>query len=51
MSDLSEEEIRKRAYELWNGAGEPSGKMDTFWYEARNKSSPSDRRWASFRPA
>ena len=37
MSDLSEEEIRKRAYELWNGAGEPSGKMDTFWYEAEKQ--------------
>ena len=51
MSDLSEEEIRKRAYELWKGAGEPSVKMDTFWYGAENNFSPSDRRRASYRPA
>jgi len=37
MSDLSEEEIRKRAYELWKGAGEPFEKMDTFWYEAEKQ--------------
>jgi hypothetical protein len=37
MSDLSEEEIRARAYELWKGAGEPSGKMDTLWYEAEKQ--------------
>jgi hypothetical protein len=37
MSGLSEEDIRKRAYELWKGAGEPCGKMDTFWYEAEKQ--------------
>ncbi|MBP1294259.1 DUF2934 domain-containing protein [Bradyrhizobium elkanii] len=37
MSDLSEEKVRKRAYELWKGAGEPRGKMDTFWYEAEKQ--------------
>lgn len=38
MTGLSEEEIRKRAFEIWKGAGEPSGKkMDTFWYQAEKE--------------
>jgi hypothetical protein len=37
MTGLTEEEIRKRAYEIWKGAGEPSGKMDTFWYLAEKE--------------
>ncbi|MCK1742409.1 DUF2934 domain-containing protein [Bradyrhizobium sp. 139] len=34
MANLSEEEIRNRAYQLWMEAGEPAGKMDAFWYQA-----------------
>jgi hypothetical protein len=34
MASLSEEQIRDRAYHLWRQAGEPAGRMDTFWYEA-----------------
>ncbi|MDI3560255.1 DUF2934 domain-containing protein [Bradyrhizobium sp. Arg816] len=34
MASLSEEQIRDRAYHLWREAGEPAGRMDTFWYEA-----------------
>ncbi|MFL5239356.1 MAG: DUF2934 domain-containing protein [Rhizomicrobium sp.] len=37
MPGLSEEDIRRRAYELWRAAGEPSGRMDTFWYEAEKQ--------------
>ncbi|WP_082078380.1 DUF2934 domain-containing protein [Bradyrhizobium sp. LTSP849] len=37
MAGLSEEEIRKRAYELWKAAGEPNGKMDKLWYEAEKE--------------
>jgi hypothetical protein len=37
MAGLGEEEIRKRAYELWRTAGEPAGKMDIFWYEAEKE--------------
>jgi hypothetical protein len=37
MAGLSEEDIRKRAYELWKAAGEPNGKMDTLWYEAEKE--------------
>ena len=34
MADLSEEDIRNRAYHLWKQAGEPAGAMDSFWYKA-----------------
>lgn len=34
---LSEEEIRNRAYAIWKAAGEPNGKMDTFWYQAEKE--------------
>ncbi|MCP3399749.1 MULTISPECIES: DUF2934 domain-containing protein [unclassified Bradyrhizobium] len=37
MASLSEEEIRTRAYHLWMDAGEPAGKMDTFWYQAEKQ--------------
>jgi len=34
MAGLTEEDIRKRAYLLWEEAGAPAGEMDTFWYKA-----------------
>jgi hypothetical protein len=37
MSQLTEEAIRSRAYELWQRAGEPHGKMDVFWYQAEKE--------------
>jgi hypothetical protein len=37
MTGLSEEDIRRRAYYLWTQAGEPSGPMDTFWYQAEKE--------------
>jgi len=37
MAGLTEEDIRTRAYLLWQAAGEPSGKMDIFWYEAERE--------------
>jgi len=37
MPGLSEEDIRLRAYKLWEAAGKPHGKMDTFWYEAERQ--------------
>jgi hypothetical protein len=46
MAKPSEEEIRKRAHELWEQAGKPEGREDEFWHlaeqELRNqdKSSP-----------
>jgi hypothetical protein len=46
MAEPSEEEIRKRAHELWEQAGKPEGREEEFWrlaeQELRNddKSSP-----------
>lgn len=34
---LTEENIRHRAYRLWQEAGEPPGAMDTFWYKAERE--------------
>ena len=34
MTGPSEEEIRARAYLLWEEAGKPRCRMDAFWYEA-----------------
>jgi hypothetical protein len=34
---LTEEDIRNRAYILWEKAGQPAGQMDTFWYEAEKE--------------
>jgi hypothetical protein len=36
-SDLSDEDIRARAYRLWQAAGEPYGDEDRFWHEARKQ--------------
>jgi Protein of unknown function (DUF2934) len=33
--DSTEEQIRKRAYELWEKDGSPSGQADKYWEEAR----------------
>ena len=37
MPNLSQEDIRIRAYELWRAAGEPNGDMETFWFEAEKQ--------------
>jgi hypothetical protein len=39
MRALTEEEIRKRAYELWRVAeqNKPYIKMDAFWYRAEKE--------------
>lgn len=37
MAGLSEQDIRDRAYHLWREAGEPAGRMDTYWYQAEKE--------------
>jgi hypothetical protein len=37
MAELTEDDIRTRAFELWKDAGEPRGMMDTFWYRAEKE--------------
>lgn len=34
---IHEENIRPRAYKLWEEAGRPEGRMDEFWHEARHQ--------------
>jgi hypothetical protein len=36
MAGLTEQDIRNRAYLLWEKAGQPA-EMDTFWYEAEKE--------------
>ncbi|MCK1480990.1 DUF2934 domain-containing protein [Bradyrhizobium sp. 197] len=33
----SEDNIRARAYKLWEAAGKPEGRLDEFWYEAERQ--------------
>lgn len=37
MTSLTDEDIRKRACEIWKRAGEPGEKMDNFWHEAEGR--------------
>jgi hypothetical protein len=37
MNDLSDAEIRTRAFQLWLAAGGPGGRMDAFWYQAEKE--------------
>jgi len=34
---LTEQDIRNRAYILWEQAGHPAGQMDIFWYKAERE--------------
>ncbi|MGF6768733.1 hypothetical protein P3T18_001203 [Paraburkholderia sp. GAS199] len=36
-TEISESDIRSRAYELWRAAGSPEGQDEDFWHEARTK--------------
>jgi len=35
--DLTEEQIRTLAFELWRNAGEPEGEVEKFWYQAEKE--------------
>jgi Protein of unknown function (DUF2934) len=35
MAKPTEEQIRVRAYELWEEAGKPDGLQDEFWHKAK----------------
>ena len=37
MENPTAEEIRHRAFRLWQEAGEPDGKSDAFWYQAEKQ--------------
>lgn len=37
------QEMRARAYQLWQAAGEPDGEAERFWHEAEKKELPAER--------
>jgi hypothetical protein len=37
VSQAELDEIRARAYKLWEEAGKPEGRIDEFWYEAEQQ--------------
>jgi DUF2934 family protein len=37
MNDIPDQDIRRRAYQLWQAAGEPEGQADQFWYQAERE--------------
>ncbi|MDI3567444.1 DUF2934 domain-containing protein [Bradyrhizobium sp. Arg816] len=37
MTQVYKDDIRARAYKLWEGAGKPDGQMDEFWHEAERQ--------------
>ncbi|TWB89954.1 DUF2934 family protein [Bradyrhizobium macuxiense] len=37
MRSLTEQNIRTRAYKLWQAAGEPNIRFDAFWYQAEKE--------------
>jgi hypothetical protein len=37
VSHAELDEIRARAYKLWEEAGKPEGRIDEFWYEAEQQ--------------
>ena len=37
MAQPTEEQIRKRAFELWEQAGKPEGRDDEFWDQAQRE--------------
>ena len=37
-----EEQVRSRAYELWEKAGQPEGRDEEFWHQAAAELTPRD---------
>lgn len=37
MAESTEDEIGKRAYELWEENGRPEGRQDEFWHQAEQE--------------
>jgi Protein of unknown function (DUF2934) len=37
MPEVYDDDIRARAYKLWEEAGKPGQDMDQFWYEAERQ--------------
>ena len=44
MAQPTEEQIRKRAFELWEQAGKPEGREDEFWQQAQRELQDAEER-------
>jgi hypothetical protein len=44
MAQPTEEQIRKRAFELWEQAGKPDGREDEFWNQAQRELQDAEER-------
>jgi len=44
MAHPTEEQIRKRAFELWEQAGKPEGREDEFWHQAQRELQGAEER-------
>ncbi|MEK9284602.1 MULTISPECIES: DUF2934 domain-containing protein [unclassified Bradyrhizobium] len=44
MAYPTEEQIRKRAFELWELAGKPEGREDEFWRQAQRELQDAEER-------
>jgi hypothetical protein len=44
MARPTEEQIRKRAFELWERAGKPEGREDEFWHQAQRELQSAEER-------
>jgi hypothetical protein len=42
MTGPTDEQIRARAYQLWEAAGRPDDRQDEFWHEAERELSKRD---------
>ena len=42
LAKASEDKIRERAYQLWDGAGRPEGREQEFWYDAQRELGAED---------
>jgi hypothetical protein len=46
MAHPTEEQIRKRAFELWEQSGKPEGRQDEFWDQAQKELQGAEERGA-----
>ena len=44
MAHPTEEQIRKRTFELWEQAGKPEGREDEFWQQAQRELQDAEER-------
>jgi len=37
MTEFNDDDVRTRAFQLWEEAGKPNGRMTEFWYKAEQQ--------------